>query len=179
MAVNGIDLIIPTSIAHTAGSASINAGGSVTFTGVGSLSLNGVFSSAYDNYVLSFRGNSSGVQSLEARLRVSGTDDTAANYVVQFVDAQSTSITGARTTRSAAIVGTVASAQRDGSTIHIYGPNLSQPTAFRDTAIFGLNNATLRDNASTHSLSTSYDGITMFLAAGNFTGMISVYGLVK
>ena len=48
----GMVLLKPTSIAHSGTSASIGANGQVTFTAVTSLSLNGVFSADFDNFLL-------------------------------------------------------------------------------------------------------------------------------
>jgi hypothetical protein len=171
----------PTSVvvAGSGSSASIRADGGVDFAAATSLSLNGVFTSDYDNYIIAVRVEGSSAQNLESRLRVSGTDATASNYVVQFIDARGTSVTAARNTRTAATVGAATNTQRSGSAIYIYGPNLSQPTAFRNISVFGLDNATITDNASTHSLSTSYDGVTIFPGSGNITGMVTVYGYTQ
>jgi len=181
MAVNGLELITPTSIAHSSGSASINAGGSVTFSAVTSLSLNGVFSSTYDNYVIDIRHISSlSDRGVSIRWRVSGVDDTGSNYARQRINALSTTVSASRSTgaTSADFIYTDNS-QRSGTTSYVYGPFLSQPTAHRSCNALGLGGASLMDVAATHSLSTSYDGFTLSPTTGNFTGLIKVYGLAQ
>jgi hypothetical protein len=180
MAVNGIDLIIPTSIAHTSGSASINSGGSVTFTGVTALSLNGVFSSTYDNYVIDVRGNASTAANIEFRLRAGGTDNTTSNsYVFQHIEANATSVAGARTTSNLSRIGPFNAIAACGIAIYVYGPALAQPTAHRSITANDAISARIYDIAGTHNQSVAYDGFTLFPGSGNMTGLIKVYGLVK
>jgi hypothetical protein len=52
---DGLVSMTPSSIAHSGTSASINADGGVDFTAVTELSLNGVFTSDYDNYLIVMR----------------------------------------------------------------------------------------------------------------------------
>jgi hypothetical protein len=183
MAVNGIDLIIPTSIAHTSGSASINAGGSVTFTGVTALSLNGVFSSAYDNYIVDMWFDVSTGVSLYVRMRESGTDNTTSNsYVTQQLFANGTSVSAARVTELSAygLFATSNAVQRSGSETFFYGPALAQPTAYRTVQVNDFSSARTADIAGTHNQSTAYDGFTLLPFGGpTMTGLIKVYGLVK
>jgi hypothetical protein len=182
MAVNGIDLIIPTSIAHTSGSASINAGGSVTFTGVTALSLNGVFSSTYDNYVIDMRHSASTTVNPRIRMRTAGTDNSTTNsYVFQRILANGTSVSGERVTGNNAFIGGATSTQRDGLDLFVYGPNLAQPTAMRSVTVYGFTAAAMFDCAVTHNQSVSYDGFSILNdgSGATFTGLIKVYGLVK
>ena len=46
----GLNLIIPSTIANTSGTASIGTNGTVSFSGATTVSLNDVFSSTYMNY---------------------------------------------------------------------------------------------------------------------------------
>lgn len=175
----GMVLLTPTSIAHSGTSASIGANGQVTFSAVTSLSLNGVFSADFDNYVVSIRSvASSGSPAIFARLRASGTDATGSNYVYQYLYADNTSVSAGRaTTDGGLIAGDTASTQRSGSHLMLYGPFLAQPTASRVTNAWGLNSAYFSDYACTHSLSTSYDGITFRMTSVNFSGALQVYGV--
>ena len=185
MATNGLVLIKPTSTAVTGGSASatINAGGSVTFTTCETLSLNGVFSSTYDNYIIDVRGNSNASLTIHLRLRVSGSDNSTANsYVSQRLTADNTTVAGLRETSDlAAQVFGLYNTQRDGIQMFVYGPNLAQPTAGRSVTALGASSAFILDRAWTHNQSTAYDGFTLLRggAANNFSGLIKVYGLVK
>jgi hypothetical protein len=176
---DGLVTMTPTSITHAGTSASINADGGVDFTAVTSLSLNGVFTSSNDNYllVISHSGNTSGAVSIRARMRASGTDATGTNYTVQNVEAGGSTVSGARdTSQTSAKIGATNDTLRSGDTVHIYGPYLAQATATRSVNVSGNANAYLLDFASTHSLSTSYDGITIFPNSGTLTGNIVVFG---
>ena len=174
---DGLISMTPTSITHSGTSASINADGGVDFTAVTSLSLNGVFTGDYDNYLLTIdlKCDSSG-ENFYYRLRASGTDATATNYTRQKVYANGSSVTGFRFTSQSYAGGEfITNTTRNGMQIHIYGPNLAQPTAFRSVTGLGDSGAALEDFASTHSLSTAYDGITVLITQA-FTGTVHVFG---
>lgn len=182
MGLNGIDIITPTSIAKTGASsvATINAGGSVTFSLCESLSLNGVFTSSYDNYMIAIRFKSSGSGNmLQFRMRASGTDNsTASSYVFQSLRGSSTTVSASRQSFSSAYASTVETTEA-GTAIYVFGPCLAQPTVARSITALSYNTAEIWDQAITHNQSTSYDGITLIPAAGNITGLLTVYGLVK
>ena len=177
MAINGLVVMTPSSIAYSGTSASINADGSVDFSAVTSLSLNGVFTSAYDNYMVVMRYVSGTNDAMNFRLRASGTDNSTANsYVTQSLDASSTAINASRTTSNLGIAAALASAQRSGFSFYCYGPYLAQPTAFRSINPNGISDARLDDRAGTHNQSTSYDGISFIAASNNFSGLLTVFG---
>lgn len=178
---SGMILMRPTSIvvAGVGATASIGVNGSVTFTSATSLSLNGVFTSAYDNYMISIRfTNATGTTTLQYRLRASGTDNSTTNsYVTQELTADSTSVLGGRYTANLAYFGTAYATQRSGLNMNVYGPFLTQPTASRSVTVGDYLSAYSYDAAHTHNQSTSYDGLTVLLSAGSITGLVSVYGL--
>jgi hypothetical protein len=182
--LDGMVLMKPTSIASTGtgNSSSIGTNGSVTFDTCATLSLNGVFTADYDNYQIVIRhvGSSSG-QSFDFRLRVSGTDASASNYTWQTLRGDGTTVDGVRSTsQSSYRVGSVDSNLRSGLSCFIYAPFIAQPTAFRSVGAesdTSSDNARIYDTGGTHSLSTAYDGFTIYPSAGSITGLIAVYGL--
>jgi len=182
--LGGMVLITPTSIASTGtgNSSSIGANGSVTFSTCATLSLNGVFTANYDNYMISFRWQqNTSSSSLQARLRASGTDSTAnTDYNTQQIYASASTVGGVRSTTSGFWdLSASATTYRNGLTMNVYGPYLSQPTAFRTIVINSSVGATIdSDGAGTHELSSSYDGITFYPSGNSITGLVSVYGLV-
>lgn len=180
MATNGLVVMTPTSIAYSGTSASINADGSVNFSAVTSLSLNGVFSADYDNYMITMRYvGTANQRNFLARLRSSGADASGADYTRQLLLANGTSVVGVRTGSVSYFYYTHGdSEQRSGSTGYIFGPYLTQPTALRTVAGSGDANATIWDEANTHSLSTSYDGISFITdqAGTTYTGLLTVFG---
>lgn len=177
---NGLELIKPTSIASTGigNSSSINTNGSVTFSSCATLSLNGVFSSTYDNYMIVARHSTTADYSWNIRFRVSGTDNsTASSYVYQYVFGDSTTVSGARTTSNWATFSARGNTQRGGVVGYVYGPFLAQPTAYRSDLADDYLNAAVTSFAGTHNQSTSYDGLTFHAAAGSFSGLVAVYGM--
>jgi len=171
------ELIKPTGIDYSGGSATLGTNGQVTFSGVTSLSLNGCFTADFDNYVLSLRDVGSDNLVIRSRLRTGGSDASGSDYTVQLLEVYSSTVSPARlTSQTSAVVGATDPDVRSGDWLMIYGPFLAQPTAMRNNNVYGDSNARLTDAASTHSLSTSYDGITLFLVSGNMTGNVHVFG---
>ena len=172
---DGLISMTPTSVAHSGTSASINADGGVDFSAVTSLSLNGVFTSDYDNYLIVIAASATTAIDFTLRLRSSGSDASGSNYTYQYLLANGSSASAART--SSATSGIFANAdntQSSGYHLAIYGPYLAQPTAYRCVDAYGREGGRMYNFAGTHSLSTSYDGITF--AGGTFTGMVHVFG---
>lgn len=180
MPINGLVTMTPTSIASTGtgNSSSINTNGSVTFSTCATLSLNGVFTSSYDNYMISIRHlGSTSSDALNMRLRASGTDASAANYVTQTLRSDGTTVDAVRlTAQTAHRIGSVENLLRYGLSAYCFGPYLSQSTVFRSVGAEAEENARIYDTVGRHSLSTSYDGFTLIPASGTFTGLITVYG---
>jgi hypothetical protein len=181
---NGLILITPTSVdkTGTGSTATISANGSVSFSSCETFSLNGVFSTDYDNYIVvaSYDGSDSVVANYW-RLRVSGTDDTDTNYNWQRYEVDNTSISALRFTSQSAFRFGEAGEQPNGQIVYVYGPYLTQPTAVREVEISTYNNGTYNfEYCGTNSESTSYTGFTFTsLGSGSVTGRIAVYGLRK
>jgi len=174
--LGGMVLLTPTSIDYTGTSATVGTNGSVEFTAVSSLSLNGVFSADYDNYMIVHRANASAPDNVSFKFRQSGTDSST-GYTQQLLTANSTNVTGSRSTTVAVNVSAVYGTQRAGFVLNVYGPFLSQPTAMRSAAILDFDSAAIRDTAATHSVVDSYDGFTTYMGGQNMTGLVSVYGI--
>lgn len=177
---SGMTVVRPSSIVFSGATASITPNGSVSFSAVDSLSLNGVFTSAYDNYMVVVGGNSSDDGgNLSVRLRTGSTDASGSNYTYQVLAASSTSVTAARASSTYTRLVLLDDSDKGGGTAYIYGPFLSQPTAFRGVSVGGGSVTFMRDFAATHSLSTSYESMTIFneTSGQTLTGLISVYGL--
>ena len=175
----GMVLLTPTSIAHSGTSASIGANGQVTFTAVTSLSLNGVFSATYDNYMVSMRLTASTGSDIQYRLRAAGSDNSTANsYTLQTLYAESTTVAAGRATGTYGRIITAYGTQRAGTNVMFYGPYLAQPTASRNTGASDSASAYIVEYAVTHNQSTSYDGFTLVPSlSANITGALQVYGV--
>jgi hypothetical protein len=169
----GLAIVTPTSIANSGGSASAS-GGAVTFSGVTSVSLNGVFTATYDSYFLLMRSSlASGNQSINYRLRLSGTDATT-NYAQQRLLASGTGVSGAslssQTTINVGFVDTSVCALRS----NIIGPALAAVTNFQSDTYDPTNNVAYFSGV--HTTATAYDGLTIYPASSTLSGTVRVYG---
>jgi len=172
--IAGLKLIVPSSVA---GSGVSLSGAKVTFTAATSVSVNGVFDSTYDNYLIVISHAASAATTLRFRMRASGSDNTtASSYTLQRLSANSTSVTGARDSYDFSF-GPTATSSPNGSHYYVYGPALTQPTALRSVNVDNNSSARILDGATTHNQSVSYDGISFFPSSGNVTGALTVYGL--
>lgn len=176
-----LDMVLmkPTSVVVTSGSATINRNGSVSFTATPSLSLNGVFTASFNNYMIKIRSFvASGGAFISARFRASNTNDTTPNYNYQFLIADSNSVTASTaSSQTNGFWGVTFSNPVSGAVSYVYGPQLAQQTVVRVVGQESLNSGTLRDIAWSNTTSTSYDGLTMYHDTIAMTGSISVYGL--
>lgn len=176
---DGLISMTPTSIAVGSGTASINADGGVDFSAVTSLSLNGVFTSEFDNYRITLSSIASAVADLLLVLRVGGVNATGANYTCEYMYGQGTAVGAQRYSGRTNALGFMAGSTtlQSGGECHMYGPALAQATAWRNVNANSYLSATIADYASTHSLATSYDGFTLTSDAGQtFTGNVHVFG---
>jgi hypothetical protein len=179
---NGLILLTPTSVDHTGTSATISANGSVSFTAVTQLRLNGVFSANYDNYIIVQRQleSTTNAEIVYMRLSDGGADNsTASSYVSQTLNAGSTTVAATRNTADIARISISDGDSNDGFILNVYGPYLAQPTAWRSITCVGDAGARIYDYAGTHNQSTSYDGFNITLSGGSISGRVAVYGMRK
>jgi hypothetical protein len=171
----GLRLVTPTSIANSGGSASVS-GGEVTFTGVTSLSLNGVFTSTYDNYKVMIDATTSANNSINFRLRVGGVDASGSNYVLQYLNVNNAALAAARVTATSISLMDTNTPIRSAAVCEIISPSVAQATNFLSFNQYSVLSAGLNLYAGTHSLSTAYDGITLYPSTGTISGKIRIYG---
>jgi hypothetical protein len=146
-----------------------------SFSAVTSQSVNTVFSSSYDNYRIIIKTTASN-DSVTFKLRVSGVD-ASTNYQYQTLQANSTTISGARSSAQTSFnIG--AAGTNSLLTIELGSPAIAEQTTFVcNTAYNQTNNQVFLSNGL-HSTATAYDGFT-FACISNMTGSVSVYGYNK
>jgi hypothetical protein len=152
-----------------------------TFSAVASTSINDVFSSTYDNYLLLARLTAATIANdLVLRLRVSGSDDTTANYNANGQRIATSVVRIASYAATSYRIGETGS-QKVSCETKIFGPNLAALTQFHTTANNGFTNPfECLLNYGSHNVATSFTGFTIFLdGGGNMTGDVSVYGIKK
>ena len=180
-APTGLTLISPSSIANSRGSAS-STGGTTTFTDVFSISLNGVFSGAYDNYRVLLQGTCTESDvNLHFRFRSSGTDYTGSNYYSQFLQASSTTVTAGLIGSglfSTGLIGVIGSGYRTNVSADIFSPALAIPTSWNSLrfAVSGNPTASVGVHGGTMNITNSFDGLSIYPPSGTITGTVRVYG---
>ena len=143
-------------------------------------SFNNVFSSTYQNYLIVGEVSHSTTALLNFRLRVGGTDATGSNYLYQYLRANQTSVSANFNTVTAGeITPASAASHRAYFSVNFYSPFLAAPTGSVSSSHQSLASPWIAIEGVQHTLSTSYDGITIYPSAGNITGLISIYGLRK
>ena len=153
-----------------------------SFSAVSSQSVNDVFSSTYDNYVIKLNNCTGSTDLFVAlRLRVSGTDTTT-NYRYQNIQADSTTVAGSRSTSATSFpnVFYINSGFDNEATLNIANPfNTKRTTGFSHNVTGGGGN--IEFNVTGYGLNdaTSYTGFTLLTSTGNMTGSVSVYGYKK
>lgn len=173
--IAGLQLVTPSSVS---GSGVSLSGAKITFSAATSISVNGVFTSSYVNYltVMRVRASVSGTL-IVCNLRASGTDATAANYWHQYLAAGGSSIGAARFTAASNYRVLFASANMSGAHVWFYGPNEAANTASKCTPGSDASGNQIYDTAATHMVSSAYDGFTFSVGSNNISGSMTVYGL--
>ena len=175
----GLAIVTPTSIANSGGSSSAT-GGQVTFTGVTSISLNGVFTSTYENYFVTYTWTQNTTpDSTLVRLRVGGVDSTGGNYDEYRVYAGTSAARYNNITSwGNSIIGGTGAANTNFASLQMYKPQLAVPTMLSTVSNYAASGSYPLSitMVGSHSASTSYDGISFIANAGTLTGTIRVYG---
>lgn len=151
-----------------------------SYTSATSFTISSCFTSTYTNYRLIFdsTGNNN---ACTAQLLV-GATPTTTNYNYQTFEANSTSLTGARSSsQSQFYFGPLS----DGGQIDcmIYRPQLTEKTGFISTGLFGysfvITSPVIALSSGLQNSSTAFDGITVTGSASALTGRYFLYGMSK
>ncbi len=170
----GMKLIIPT----TAVNGTVSATGAVTFSAASTVSLNGCFTSTYDNYkiIVSNLTASTGV-SVYMRLRTSGTDNSSNIYYQQQQFNSSTTVSTVRQTSTQWTVGAAEATNANFSTLELFSPQTTTRTKGLVTWVQGtITTPETLFQTMTHDSATQFDGVTIISSSGTITGTVRVYG---
>ena len=148
-----------------------------------SVTADGIFTSAYSNYLLLMRYTTTGNNSISARLRASGTSNSSANYNQQSLSAVTTSPASALISSDTYIQFCTASNgdYKSSCVVNLFSPAVAEPTNFQITnnpSFTGYTAVRLYTWMGNHSIATAYDGIELF-CAGTMAGTFAVYGYAK
>ena len=152
------------------------------FTNVASASQDGVFTSAYDNYLLAgYYQNLTGGPFLEILLRTGGSDVTTNGYASSYYRIRSDggALNQSNATASILIAASSSNAGVTGFVAHIFAPAISgSRTMITGNSSYSESNTlNYQHIIGAHTQATSaYDGITLKASSGNVTGQFWVYG---
>ena len=173
----GYTAVIPTSVAGTG--VTLGAAGKVTFSASTAVSVNGCFTSTYDNYLIVVDISATSANSIpQFRLRLAGTDASGAT------DYYSNSLVGSGASTAAAAFSTnlgyiaTASLRETSGELRLFEPALAAPTRWTVTSMQHATTPVIQVGVfgGRHNLSTAYDGITIYPSTGNITGTFRIYG---
>ena len=184
---SGLTSIVPTSVTVGSGSASTSANGTVTFTGASTVTLNGIFSSTYENYLILLRPTASSINTdIWVRMTAAGTpNSTASSYFDQYIQAAGTTAAsvGSNTTYWVPMGNYGSSYSTFASnTMSMFGPFLAQATVATSQSIHQAGSSgqwRYEAFGHVHNVATSYDGVQYIANGGNITGKVSVYGMAS
>jgi hypothetical protein len=181
-AAPGLRMIVPSSVAVGSGSGSANAAGFVTFSGASSISLNGCFSSTYDNYrILCTFTNSSAAGIVGIRLRSGTTDNSSSNYIYAGHETYPASgpsrVSSTGTTFFRKLYLDVN--ETGNFNCDLFDPFRTQFTGYISQSIRRVSSSSLGNEnySGTMTVNTSYDGFSIVSSGGGtYTGTVAVYG---
>jgi hypothetical protein len=156
--------------------------GGATFTAASSQSLNNVFTSTYENYVIVLNVTAkSAATAVEMRMRASGTDNTTSNYH-SAADYFQINGAGAGTSKYSGYAyfsfNNVSTMQ---TVLHINNPQATQNTIYgsMQSAFTYSTDFYTGNNSGVFNATTSFDGFTIYPTSGTFTGTVRVYGIAN
>jgi len=185
----GLVPIVPTSVAVGGGAASFSSStGKITATAATTnLSINGVFTATYQNYLIQVMLTGMPTD-VNLRLRVGGVDNSASVYSNVLAKAESgtgtinVSIANENTTFFPSVARTSATSYMSFSNIQMSNPFSSsfQTSSIIDLIQLGNSTplATRWFGGANLNVTTSYDGFSLIIASGSMTGNVQVFGYV-
>jgi hypothetical protein len=176
----GMELVTPTSVVN--GTAS---GGAVSFSAVSSVSLNGVFSATYENYVIRINITNSSTSGafINARMRTGGSDESGASYRSQRLYQLGTSVVGAENPSANTVMslGYMASTVPTSPVVdcRVFSPfSAARTSIVSDGVYIGSDSSFVQNRIAAQIFNTtSYDSISFLAESGTMTGTIRIYGL--
>ena len=177
----GLKKIIPSSVAVGSGTGSADSTGKVTFSGVSSLTLNDVFTSTYDDYVIKFRITSiSADNQLSYYFRSAAAADLSSNNRSSYICWYgSTAVSGA----AGDTVFVPPNQSVNGE--FILDLNIARPLSTTNKQMTGLyfghtttggGQRIVGITGSDNKTATAATGIRFLVSTGNMTGTVTVYG---
>jgi hypothetical protein len=157
-----------------------------SFSSVSAVNLNNIFTSTYTNYKVILNVNASSDVAFRWRLRASGTDNTSANYMWGLLgthftgqSAYNESINGSLDT--AFKTGAIGATYRTVLDMDIQNPQATDYTAYTGCQLYpsAAADGYAYFTTGVTSVTTSYDGMSIYGSSGTLTGTYWIYGYKK
>lgn len=168
-------MVVPTSVVNGA----VAPNGKVTCSGVSTLSINGCFTSQYENYLVLIDMTLSGAYAIGGWLRANGVDDKSANYSTAYLSGQA----GTTVAANGSVSGTnlswvVGSGQDIAVEVKFFCPATARNTrtSSQSTVTQYGQIPSVGIDTTRHALTTAFDGFSIFTTAGTMTGSVRIYG---
>jgi hypothetical protein len=150
----------------------------VPFSAVSAVSLNNCFTTAFTHYRITFDGIGTDTDWVDLRMRVSGSDDSAANYQDQFLNLGDTTLLGVRrTAQTSAQFAVLTASEQCTAFVDIANPRVATKTRFNST-FMGSTTVNIAFSNGLNTSGSSFDGMTLTVRTGTITGSVRVYGYV-
>jgi hypothetical protein len=148
-----------------------------TVSAVSAESFNDVFSADYNSYKITIIGDYSTSATMSLRYRVSGSDNSSANYNTQRTLFVGTTLSAFRSNS-----GTSHLIANNSETILKHSLEISNPfnttkTYFTNLKVGG--DVNIEYTGGFKDDTTSYTGFSLLASTGNFSGTVSIYGYAK
>ena len=175
----GLVQMIPSSVTVGSGTGTVSAGGAVTFSGATSISLNGAFTSTYQNYrlLINFYGSVAG--NVFAKFRDNSGDISTGYYGCGvYVNIGGTiGPTGLRNNGTEMYIQTSWTDSNQRNLAHF---DLQRSPVGTQGAMIGNVWDNWNGTVATHGYHrndmTNFNGLTIYPASGNLTGTVRIYG---
>jgi hypothetical protein len=172
----GMKMIVPTSISVGSGSGSVNSNGTITFSGASSVTLNGIFSSTYDNYLFTV-SNGSGTAAVGINFKLGST--ATGYYSKIFYGAYNDNIVNGLGYSNTTTWENFGNCSSNAISINatIYNPFLSKSTTFTSVAPQAVTTGSYVTGGGWVNNTTSYTDATFLPSSGTISGTARIYGL--
>lgn len=148
---------------------------STTFSAASSFSIDGCFSAAYDNYRVLIDCTLSAAEYMLLRFRAAGADNTSSNYTFALYGVNVGSATLERVDSGTTTF--IRLGYNDDADQAFCAFDVMGPFATRKTSTAGLFAGARELNSQARmTVTTSYDGFTVYSSTANLTGRATVYG---
>lgn len=180
--LSGLVPVVPSSVDKSGGTATAGTNGTVTFGGVSSLSLNGVFTTSFTNYVIMWDLLGTADMVPNVKMRASGTDTTNNYWASRFYQIDA-SIGGQNNGSNAAWGISPNAVKKYFGEMTLFNPKATANTYMHQSSYLLTSDASAASMAQQQAhgaylSTTSFDGFTIFPSSGTIAGTIRVFGYV-